>query len=841
MTPSTPGLKRSISAFKSSVLTILLAFSLILMSGAQAQERTPAADTDSTSDTAQVSSYATLADLLEDPETRNELVDQLRELAAQPNAPDATAPAAQETSPAATEPPATHIIHGSDIALRLQHFGDQLQDDLAGSWNLVSTMLSGHSTHGATIERWMPALYSLALAIVTVSIAYALLRVVANPGFTRINNWITKDTSRTGSEPANKKTKPHHHGLLHVPAFARGRKLLGVLFALVLDLIVTLLAGLAGYAAVIAFTQPGAQVSLFSMQFLTAFIIVESIKALSRGVFATRYEHLRLLPMSEDAARYWNRWLVVIITITGYSLLVVVPIVQTLLTPAVGHLLGLVLMIAVYLYAVRVVWSKRLVVRAGLNSFAEQSNAAVFGTLTRIMARIWHWMILAYLTILFVISQTKQQEALSFMGKATAQTLLAVLVGTIAAATLSTLASRRIRLPDQWGKMLPSLETRLNSYVPAFLKGLRFFILILVTLVVLDAWEAFNLLAWLSSETGQAAVSTLIHVGIILLIAALGWSVLASMIEHRVGTSSGRNIPTQREKTLLMLFRNAAAITIATMTVLVVLSQIGIDIGPLIAGAGVAGLAIGFGAQKLVQDVITGVFIQVENGMNQNDTVELAGLFGTVEKITIRSVGIRTLDGGYHLVPFSAIDTVTNHTRDYGNHVGEYRVAHRESVDDAIVQLRLAFKALMQDSEMAALVLEDISIPGVTSLNEHGFTIRAMIKTTPGNQWAIQRAYNRLVKEHFDAAGIEVPYPQTVLHFGRDKNGMAAPLDVRHIKQLNDDFQVDSAPGQTVRALENDSDISVDTDANVVEDVEVDTDANVNADRNTATGRIKPA
>src|SRR5699024_11934409 len=100
------------------------------------------------------------------------------------------------------------------------------------------------------------------------------------------------------------------------------------------------------------------------------------------------------------------------------------------------------------------------------------------------------------------------------------------------------------------------------------------------------------------------------------------------------------------------------------LTVLVVLSQLGIDIGPLIAGAGVVGLAVGFGAQKLVQDVITGVFIQLENGMNQNDVVEVAGLFGSVEKLTIRSVVIRTIDGGYHWVPSASFASGSTRTRD---------------------------------------------------------------------------------------------------------------------------------------------------------------------------------
>src|SRR5690606_21564122 len=174
--------------------------------------------------------------------------------------------------------------------------------------------------------------------------------------------------------------------------------------------------------------------------------------------------------------------------------------------------------------------------------------------------------------------------------------------------------------------------------------------------------------------------------------------------------------------------------------------------------------------------------------------------------ITIRSVVIRTLDGGYHLIPFSTIDKLTNHTRDFGYHYGEYNIAHRENVDEAIAQLELAFKDLMQDPELSREVLEDISIPGVTALNERGFSIRVLIKTTPGNQWAVQRGFNRLVKQRFDAAGIELPYPQTVLHFGRDKQGHAAPVDVRGIDALQHSVEAAPAPGQTLHPMQDKED-----------------------------------
>src|SRR3546814_6344267 len=155
-----------------------------------------------------------------------------------------------------------------------------------------------------------------------------------------------------------------------------------------------------------------------------------------------------------------------------------------------------------------------------------------------------------------------------------------------------------------------------------------------------------------------------------------------------------------------------------------------------------------------------------------------------VEKITYAPVLKRHLDCGYHLIPFSTIDKLTNHTRDYGYHYGEYNIAHRENVDEAIAQLELAFKDLMEDPELSREVLEDISIPGVPGLNERGFTILVLIKTTPGNQWAIQPGFNRLVKQRFHAASIELPYPQPVLNFRRDKPGSVAPVDVPGVDAL---------------------------------------------------------
>ncbi|MGB6103088.1 MAG: mechanosensitive ion channel domain-containing protein [Pusillimonas sp.] len=741
-------------------------------------------------------SYTALADLLENDQARDKLIEQLRSLAPQNGPASANAAAARSTS---TADPATLPL-SQRLAVGLQDFTASVLHDMAVAMTAVRAAISGQPAPGNNVRSSLPALNILLFTVLGTLLAYFVFRSLAGFGFARLNVWILQDSKKAAAPAADPSSAAASAvRRRRFASLAMGRKLLGVIAAFLIDVAATLLAALAGYILATALAGSNGGATLFALQFLTAFVMIEIAKAVSRGIFATRYDQLRLLPLSPDAANYWNHWLTLLIGLTGYGLLVVVPVAQAVFLPAVGKVLGLVIMLGVYIYGVRVVWKNRKAVRAGLVQRAEQSGTAVFGTLLRVLGRIWHLIALAYFTVLLVVTQAEQDQALAFMLRATIQTVVAIVIGLLLAAALSSLLSRRIQLPDDWRRALPLLENRVNAYVPVTLKTLRLFILITVSLVVLDAWHAFDLLAWLDSAGGRATVAMIVRVGIILALAALTWTVLASLIEHRLGMSSGTRRPSEREKTLLMLFRNAAAIVIATMTALIVLSQIGINIGPLIAGAGVAGLAIGFGAQKLVQDVITGIFIQLENGMNQNDVVELAGIFGTVEKITIRSVVIRTLDGGYHLIPFSTIDKLTNHTRDYGYHYGEYNIAHRENVDEAIAQLELAFKDLMQDPELSREVLEEISIPGVTGLTERGFTIRVLIKTTPGNQWAIQRGFNRLVKQRFDAAGIELPYPQTVLHFGRDKQGYAAPVDVRGVDALQHSAGTTPAPGQTMR------------------------------------------
>lgn len=733
---------------------------------------------------------AALADLLDNPEARQALIDQLRSQAAgDKQAPAGNAPSRGAPAKPVSATPAEPSLQ-ERMADGVQRFLTGIAADMGQGADDLRALASGQNLRMDSGQA-RSALLPLAMAVIATIIAFILLRMIAMRIYTRIDHWVAEQGCETGTPPA--RGKPASMKVL-------ARRAGAIIGALAIDVAVVLLAAMAGGAAALWTTPGRGTLDGLASLFLQAFVAVEIVKVLIRTVFAVRHPHLRLLPMSDELAKYWNAWLVRIVAAAGYGTLVVGPVMAAALSPALGRLTTMLIMLAVYIYAVRVIWQNRHAVRERLDRRA--AGAATFmGSRLRLLSRIWHVLGIVYFTILLVVSQVDPTDALPFMARATAQTLLVIGVGSLLILLLNAMLSKPIRLSDDLRRRLPLLEARVNAYVPAALKVVGWIIRIIIVLLILDAWRAFDLSRWLASDAGAAAIKVVLNIVIVLLIAMLAWTVIASIIEHRLSQSEERGMPSARERTLLALFRNAALIVIVTMTLMVLLSQIGIDVGPLIAGAGVVGLAIGFGAQKLVQDIITGVFIQLENGMNENDVVQVAGVFGTVEKMTIRSVGIRTLDGGYHLVPFSSVDVVANHMRDFSYHLGEYTIAHRESVDDAIEHLRAAFAELMTDSVLGPEILEEMTVAGVTAVNDKGVTIRILIKTTPGMQWAVQRGYNRLLKKHFDAAGIELPYPHTVVYFGQDKRGFAPPANVHLQAERPDEGGDARAAGHTRRRL----------------------------------------
>ena len=222
----------------------------------------------------------------------------------------------------------------------------------------------------------------------------------------------------------------------------------------------------------------------------------------------------------------------------------------------------------------------------------------------------------------------------------------------------------------------------------------------------------------------------------------------------------------QRVRTISGLLRSVGIGFIGIVAMFMVLRAVGLDIGPLLAGAGVIGLAVSFGAQSLVKDIISGLFILFENQFGVGDVVRIKDVSGRVEKMTLRIVVMRDLHGVVHIVPNGEITQVSNLTRAFSRAVLEIRVAYRENVDRVLELLREVGRELAEDAEWKPLLVEEITVPGIESFGESGMTLRVIATTIPLKQWDVARELRLRIKRRFDAEGIEIPYPHRTLYWG---------------------------------------------------------------------------
>ena len=232
----------------------------------------------------------------------------------------------------------------------------------------------------------------------------------------------------------------------------------------------------------------------------------------------------------------------------------------------------------------------------------------------------------------------------------------------------------------------------------------------------------------------------------------------------------------QRLETLGRVFRYVANVLITALAGMLVFTELGISIAPILATAGVLGLAIGFGAQSLVKDYFSGLFLLLEDQIRHGDVIEAGGKAGLVEEVTLRYVRLRSYDGNVHYVPNGQIDTVTNMTRDFSFAVIDVGVAYREDIDEVIAIIREVGSALRADEKFRSIILGDADIAGVDNWADSAVVIRLRFKVVPIEQWGVRREFLRRLKIAFDARGIEIPFPHLTVYAGQRKDGSAPPL-----------------------------------------------------------------
>lgn len=669
--------------------------------------------------------YAALANVLENDQARQALITQLRDASsttAPDSAPALTPPAAEEEDKTVLQG-VTDVTRefGGDVAQKFARLHDNIVD--APHKNFNPTTFFNALRHFVVLAA---ALFAL----------YWLLRRAMHPLYRRMGHW-------------GRAKNQEQRNWFQLP--------LAILGAFAIDLLMLALTLFTGQ--IISDNYHGNSRTIAYQQglFLNAFALIEFFKAVLRLIFCPGFSELRFFHLSDGRARYWSTRLSWLSGLIGYGLLVIVPIVSNQVNVPVAALVNVLIMGIMTVWALALIFSNRRSIHHALQALSDRSMA-FFAFFIRAFALVWHWLASAYFITLFLLSIFNPGDSLKFMMSASVRTLAIIGIAAFVSGILTRWIGKTITLSPDLRRNYPALQKRVNDWVKAMLKLARIITVFATLLLLLNAWNLFDLWHWLTVGAGEKLVDVLIRIVMILLLSAIGWTVLASLIESRLASDShGRPMPSARTRTLLTLFRNALAVVISTITIMILLSEIGVNIAPLLAGAGALGLAVSFGSQTLVKDIITGIFIQFENGMNTGDLVTIGAITGTVERMSIRSVGVRQDTGAYHIIPWSSITTFANFVRGIGSFVANYDVERGEDSEHVNRVLQEAVNELMENAEIRGMVIGEPNFAGLVGLTNQAFTVRVSFTTQPLKQWTVRFALDSMVKKHFDAAGINAP------------------------------------------------------------------------------------
>jgi len=515
--------------------------------------------------------------------------------------------------------------------------------------------------------------------------------------------------------------------------------------------------------AVLPATKPLQVTRLVALVIINANVIARTIGAVARAVLSPHAPGLRLLPVDDETANYIVIWVrrLTVIWVYGYflaeaALLLGLPIeVHGLLLRAVGLLVAAMIVVLIL--------QNRMTVKDWLKGHEET------GTWTRVrhrIAEIWHFLVIAYVFAVYIVWALDIPGGFRFLVKATILTVFIIALVRVVTAGLRRLVARGFALSTELKVRFPGLEARVNRYLPVLETVLHGAVYVLFGLALLEIW-GLHAFSWLASDTGHRVFGSLVTIAILLFVAMILSELVNEMVERYLRRHQGQWQSAERSvrmRTLLPLLRNAFRVLLIVMVALIVLSELGLNIAPLLAGAGVVGLAIGFGAQTLVKDVINGIFILVEDTIAIGDVVDLDGHAGVVEAMTIRSIRLRDFSGTVHTIPFSSVATVKNLTKDFSYAVFDVGVSYKEDVDRVIGALREVGAELQADETYRRSILEPIEVVGLDHFEESSVVIRARMKTRPIKQWEVGREFNRRLKRAFDEKGIEIPYPQRTVH-----------------------------------------------------------------------------
>jgi moderate conductance mechanosensitive channel len=572
------------------------------------------------------------------------------------------------------------------------------------------------------------------------------------------------DATDIGAEPEQHQRRANlarvWQSLVRLP-FVLGRLLLELLPVLVFVGVATMLLGTA--LGQLATTR------------LVIFAVVNAY-ALSRGlicVVRTLAGPFGLLRVRAETAAYIEIWARRIVGV-GVSGIAFANVALLLGLHHAGYiaLLRLVMLI-VHLFVVVIILQCRRQIAAAIR--APHGRQGVAARARNRIASLWHYPAIVIVMGLWAVWALNIRNGYSLLLQYFVGTVAVALVTRLVTIVVLSVIDRGFRISPDLLQRFPGLETRANRYLPLLRKVVAGIIAFVGFVALLEVWGVDAIVWFYGDQIGSRLVSAVLTIGIAALVAAAIWEAANALMDRQLNTLSreGHYARAARLRTFQPMLRTALFCVIVAVVGLTALSEIGVNVAPLLAGAGIVGIAIGFGSQKLVQDLITGLFLLLENTVQVGDNVTVSGLSGTVENVSIRTIRLRAGDGSVHIVPFSAVTTLTNSSRGAGNAAVSVNVAYKEDTDRAGQILKDIVAEMRKETEYRQAIRGDLELWGVDKVDGSMASIVGQIRCTDSGRWPVQREFNRRMKRRFQECGVEIASAgQTILM------QVAAPADI---------------------------------------------------------------
>jgi small-conductance mechanosensitive channel len=494
---------------------------------------------------------------------------------------------------------------------------------------------------------------------------------------------------------------------------------------------------------------------------IDVYLVCRGIVIVSGFFLAPRARGLRLLQMRDVYAAYMHYWVRRIVAVAGAGIALA----------NVGEPIGLsgdariaimkITLLIVHLMIAYVIFDSRASVAQGIRERARANRSVrLFGNW---VADIWAGVAIFFVIALWFVWALDVQNGYRTLFHLGGVSLL-VLVGARVLAIVAFGALGRLfhQNDDEDSAGQSILQRRAYRYYPALRRFVQVIISLVTVVALLEVWGVDIMRFFTAGGIGNRLASALVTIAVAALFAVMVWEAANIVVEQRLEqwTASGERLRAARLRTLLPMMRTGLFIVIAMVVGLTGLSELGVNTAPLLASASIFGVALGFGSQKLVQDLITGIFLLMENAMQVGDWVTLAGVSGTVEYLSIRTVRLRGGDGSLYTVPFSSVSTVNNTNRGIGNAAVRVSIALGQDVDLAISTLKEIGTALRDDEAFRDGILSDFSFWGVDAVDGSTVTLAGQIQCRDSARWPVQREFNRRILNEFTARGIEIANPQ---------------------------------------------------------------------------------